>query len=298
VSSKENKALGTLEMMHEVLTSKGFDDAQPSGGLNLHQAEFDRMRSPPKQKATVWVVRYVDYTSKYGLGFLLNTGSAGVYFNDSTKIVLSPDGAVFQYIERRRKESSPSTAEHSTQTHLMSCYPVELQKKVTLLRHFRNYLVEQQKACTQQQDDGTANGDGMQNMPMVAHDGANSGASSSVKFGVSSASLRPSDADSMGGDGDGGYTGVGADGELPFLKKWVRTRHAILFRLSNRTVQVVFFDRSEILLSSEARMVTYVDKQGVRSEHTLEEVLQTGKSNDELLFSPKYIDIAAYLTNK
>ena len=37
-------------------------------------------------KATVWVVRYVDYTSKYGLGFLLNTGSAGVYFNDSTKV--------------------------------------------------------------------------------------------------------------------------------------------------------------------------------------------------------------------
>ena len=30
--------------------------------------------------ANVWVSRYVDYTSKYGLGFLLNTGSAGVYF--------------------------------------------------------------------------------------------------------------------------------------------------------------------------------------------------------------------------
>jgi hypothetical protein len=48
----------------------------------------------------VWVVRYVDYTSKYGLGFLFNTGSAGVYFNDSTKIVLSADGTVFQYTGR------------------------------------------------------------------------------------------------------------------------------------------------------------------------------------------------------
>jgi len=30
---------------------------------------------------------------------------------------------------------------------------------------------------------------------------------------------------------------------IPFLKKWVKTRHAILFRLSNKTVQVVFFDK-------------------------------------------------------
>jgi hypothetical protein len=25
---------------------------------------------------------------------------------------------------------------------------------------------------------------------------------------------------------------------MPYIKKWVRTRHAVLFRLSNRTVQV------------------------------------------------------------
>ena len=31
--------------------------------------------------------------------------------------------------------------------------------------------------------------------------------------------------------------------ELPFLKKWVKTKHAILFRISNRTVQVIFYDR-------------------------------------------------------
>ena len=40
--------------------------------------------------------RYVDYTSKYGLGYLLNDGSTGVYFNDSTKIVLGAQGSGFQ----------------------------------------------------------------------------------------------------------------------------------------------------------------------------------------------------------
>ena len=105
--------------------------------------------------------------------------------------------------------------------------------------------------------------------------------------------------------------------KMPFIKKWVRTRHAILFRLSNKTVQVLFFDRrfvlilkiyslfssyhsfffisffifslmlwcSEVLLSSEARMVTYVNKQNVRSDHTLEEVIQTGGSMFRSIFS-------------
>lgn len=95
--------------------------------------------------ATIWVVRYVDYTSKYGLGFLLNTGSAGVYFNDSTKIVVSPDGTIFQYSERKRKDKGATSSEHTIQTHSIFKFPVELQKKVTLLRHFRNYLVDQQK---------------------------------------------------------------------------------------------------------------------------------------------------------
>ena len=42
----------------------------------------------------------MDYSSKYGLGYLLSDGGVGVYFNDSTKISASPDGQEFQYIHR------------------------------------------------------------------------------------------------------------------------------------------------------------------------------------------------------
>jgi polo-like kinase 1 len=78
-------------------------------------------------------------------------------------------------------------------------------------------------------------------------------------------------------DMDDGMEGGGA--ELPYVKKWVRTRHAILFRLSNKTVQVVFFDQSEVLLASEARIVCFVSKEGERSEHTLESVFKNGRSD-------------------
>jgi polo-like kinase 1 len=52
----------------------------------------------------VWVKKWVDYSSKYGLGYLLSNNQTGVFFNDSTKVIL------------------------------------DLSKKVTLLQHFRSYL--------------------------------------------------------------------------------------------------------------------------------------------------------------
>jgi len=54
-----------------------------------------------------------------------------------------------------------------------------------------------------------------------------------------------------------------------YVKKWMRTKHAIMFRLSNKIVQVNFQDHTEIILSSEARVVTYVNKKGLRSTHPL-----------------------------
>jgi hypothetical protein len=49
----------------------------------------------------IWITKWVDYSSKYGLGYLLMNGATGVYFNDSTKIILSPCGTYFDYIERQ-----------------------------------------------------------------------------------------------------------------------------------------------------------------------------------------------------
>lgn len=41
-------------------------------------------------KQDVYVKKWVDYSSKYGLGYLLSNGSSGVFFNDCTKIILDP----------------------------------------------------------------------------------------------------------------------------------------------------------------------------------------------------------------
>lgn len=187
-----NRDLGTIETMHQTLNDFASDRHQSTGETNVNAAA-----------PAVWVVRHVDYTAKYGLGFLLNTGAVGVYFNDSTKIVLSATGKYFQYIERRK---CPRAAEHHSQCYSIASYPPELNKKVTLLKHFRNYLYEQQN------NSGSGNVAGLMG-PLAESD----------REIMSQAELNCVE-------------------DLPYIKKWVRTRHAILFRLSNRTVQVMFFD--------------------------------------------------------
>ena len=69
------------------------------------------------------------------MGYLLSNGATGVYFNDSTKIVLDVDGEIFDYIERRSSDKQEVIASHT-----VIDYPPELHKKVTLLQHFKAYL--------------------------------------------------------------------------------------------------------------------------------------------------------------
>jgi polo-like kinase 1 len=115
------------------------------------------------------------------------------------------------------------------QAHSLSDYPDSLQKKVTLLKHFRNYLIEQQKKSC---DDG-------------------------VVLGSSSPSSTRR-ASSLG---------------MVYLKKWVRTKHAIFFRLSDSTVQIVFYDHTEVLLTDDERHMTYVDKDKNRKTYYLTDEL-------------------------
>merc|ERR1711924_293954 len=58
--------------------------------------------------------------------------------------------------------------------------------------------------------------------------------------------------------------------EIPvFVKRWVRTRHAFLFRLSNKTVQVSFSDKTELVLSSVNDIIFYRGKKGDLHRYTV-----------------------------
>ena len=79
---------------------------------------------PESKGPQVWVKKWVDYSSKYGLGYLLSNGCTGVFFNDSTKIVIDQDGIRFQYYER--KAVSTTEKQDVMTAYTLTDFPKEL----------------------------------------------------------------------------------------------------------------------------------------------------------------------------
>eukprot|EP00825_Cyclidium_porcatum_P047949 TRINITY_DN78_c0_g1_i1.p1 TRINITY_DN78_c0_g1~~TRINITY_DN78_c0_g1_i1.p1 ORF type:complete len:704 (+),score=113.16 TRINITY_DN78_c0_g1_i1:180-2291(+) len=205
--------------------------------LNNFNKNLNKISPVQTNKSDIWVKTWVDYSSKYGLGYLLSNGSSGVFFNDSTKIVLDPSGTYLEYMERRSQDRQDIMNQY-----LVNEYPKELQKKVTLLQHFRSYLEGEKNPQAQPVDEQA------KSQPLV------------------------------------------------YVKKWMKTKHAIMFRLSNKIVQVNFTDKTEILLSSENKMVTYVNKKGERSHYPLATALES--TNTEMAKRLKYTkEILTHMLN-
>lgn len=106
----------------------------------------------------VFITSWVDYTHKYGTAYALSDGSAGVYFNDSTTMVLSADDAYavslsplrpltsrrhFDYISNRK--GNIYSRRHYEMTgndpkDVKGNYPQELERKAYLLKYFEQYM--------------------------------------------------------------------------------------------------------------------------------------------------------------
>ena len=132
---------------------------------------------------------------------MLSNGTAGVYFNDSTKMILKYEDRNFYYIERGNNKKDLITKYEIGQV------PEKLYKKFALLQHFKSYL--------------------------------------------------EADEDSFAND-------LNEKSENFYVKKWLRTKRAILFRFTDKCVQVSFQDKTEVILSNEAKIVTYVNKKKER----------------------------------
>lgn len=125
------------------------------------------------------VKKWIDYSNKYGIGYLLNNRSYGVYFNDSTKMMAQTEEC-FYYVERVNKEDV-------VKRYKFEDYPIELKKKVGLFNHFKGYLKD---------DENKTN--------IVPVDNKN----------------------------------------IVYIKRWFRSKHSVIFRMSNKTVQVIFIDQT------------------------------------------------------
>lgn len=80
------------------------EDYQLKSNPQLLSNNFLKPDSAKQQRSSlngyspVYVKKWVDYSSKYGLGYLLSDGSTGIYFNDASKMVLDDQGQKVDYI--------------------------------------------------------------------------------------------------------------------------------------------------------------------------------------------------------
>ncbi|CAG8732606.1 15128_t:CDS:2, partial [Acaulospora colombiana] len=180
----------------------------------------------------VFVSKWMDYSNKYGLGYQLTDGSVGVYFNDKTTLVMSPDGIHFEYVYNLRNSDNSVSSRRSFYT--VNEHPKDLHKKLYLLKNFRRYMNE-----------------------------------SIVK--------------------NNSYTFVDVERthNMEFVTKFKRTPHAILFRLSNRLIQVNFFDHEKIVLSDEGRVITHINEESGINTYAVSEVL--GGNHSTIMARLKYV---------
>jgi len=178
----------------------------------------------PIENPKVFISKWIDYSNKYGLGYQLTNSCVGVYFNDSTSIILSADEEHFEYLYYTKENDQPvmQKAQYTIEN-----YPSDLHKKVTLLKHFKVYMNENlYKASTYSFSDKERKED------------------------------------------------------LDFLTKYLRTKRAVIFRLSNKVVQVNFFDHTKLMFSGDGDIVSFVDRNRVMKSYNLLEFIKMGNVDE------------------
>ncbi|CAD8082993.1 unnamed protein product [Paramecium primaurelia] len=172
-------------------------------GLNLQNNNQIELS---KENEVVYVIKCCDYQSKYGIGYVLSNNHSGVLFNDSTKIIQC-NKQEFNYFDRFNQNSN----------YEFENYPQELNKKVTLLQKFTQYLGidENNIICNSQ---------------------------------ISTI----------------------------FVDKFLKTRNALLLKLSNGVIQADFIDKTIIVISTNENIL-FVNEKGDKFSYNLEQIKDKDK---------------------
>ena len=83
--------------------------------------------------------------------------------------------------------------------------------------------------------------------------------------------------------------------DVVFVRKFVKTSEALTFRLSNKVVQVRFYDKTEIIISSQAKLLSFFESDGKEFTYELNKAISS--DNIEMVRRLKYI-LLNILSNK
>jgi len=197
------------------------------------------------------IYKWYDYSNKYGICFRLTDGTTGFLFNDETKMTLCAKKEHISYFCGSKAHPNPD-------------FPFQLMGSSGSLT-FTMQASEAPPVSLKKK------------VALLLHFNGQLRAGANVAREAAPCRLAGCE--------------VGSAQDPLYVKRWVKTQHASIFRFSNRTIQVCFKDRSYIHLCTREKYVTYMDKHGERSLIMLAELpkdpplLRRLKYTKEVLFN-------------
>ena len=256
---EKNDNINNKEKTEENSTKEGSninDKKIKENSININDKIGNNKNKEKIRGVDVYIIKWVDYSSKYGIGYLFNNHSIGVYFNDCTKLIYNPKTNKVSFIERKlTKEKDMMYIFGLNET------PKELEKKILIFQEFKKYFEEE---INKKNNKGSPNKMNKKYKIM-------SGKTIRDKKEKKEEKKEEKEPEK--------------EVETVFLRKWMRTNQAIIFRLSNKTIQVIFKDHSEIILFDD--IVNYKNKNKICKTYKLEDAINS--SNFEMNKRIKYV---------
>lgn len=111
-------------------------------GEIIHTKEGNKYKESPASSlfdSQVHVVKYLDYSAKYGFGYAMSDGGVGVHFNDKSSLFRPQDSRIIYYIEKSKDKSEEQ--KWRICGYRSSEYPSNLKKKYQLFHYITNELL-------------------------------------------------------------------------------------------------------------------------------------------------------------
>ena len=229
-------------------------------------------------KMDVWITKWIDYSSKYGLGYLLNNGYYGVYFNDNTKMLLNPHDETLIYLQRNITGKQEPLLQFFLKDH-----PDFLKTKVKLFLEFKKFLQEDNNVKKNEKNNKKKEKE------------------TEVSPSKKEKKKKHEDNEKTKGEitpeGNSDFSSIEVkESDFIFVKKWMNTKHAIIFRFSNKLIQTIFKDKSQVLIHALNNNVTYINKNEEKYMFELDKVFES--DNYEMIRRIKYIkEILKHMVN-
>ena len=237
-------------------STKDISTVNENENKNMENNDKEKEKEKEKLKEVdIFVTKWVDYSSKYGIGYLLSNNLIGVYFNDCTKLIYNPRTTKLSFIERNATKDKDMMYNFGIKE-----APKELQKKILIFQQFKKYFEEE---LNPEKTDKDKDKDAKSHHKSKRKKGD--------KNKEEEKKEKPEDKEQ--------------EGDNVFLRKWLRTNQAIIFRLSNKTIQVIFKDQTEIILFDD--MVSYKDKKKYVKTYKVDDAINS--SNFEMDKRIKYV---------